>query len=283
MVCYYRGDLTAAEHHFTRGLDFFDDRDFRRAPNNLAILAFAFAGLNAWITGRADVARDRMARAMAVANHSNPHDLVHSYFQAARLNFLLREYGQGEVLAAQALALCLKHQFPNDEAMCRCAVGQMEARLGRAEHGVPLIRQGIAGMLAAGQRLSVGLNSACLADIEQNDNLPTALETVERALTEYSEPNYRPETLRIRGELRLKQGDLQLAEADFRDSVTMARSMGAKAWELRAAMSLARLLASQGRRDEACIMLGEIYSWFTEGFDTADLKDARALLDELSR
>ena len=58
--------------------------------------------------------------------------------------------------------------------------------------------------------------------------------------------------------------------------------MGAKAWELRATMSLARLLAKQGRRDEARTMLAEIYSWFTEGFDTADLKDAKALLDELS-
>ena len=58
--------------------------------------------------------------------------------------------------------------------------------------------------------------------------------------------------------------------------------MGAKAWELRATMSLARLLAKQGRRDEARAMLAEIYGWFTEGFDTADLKDAKALLDELN-
>jgi predicted ATPase len=62
----------------------------------------------------------------------------------------------------------------------------------------------------------------------------------------------------------------------------MARSMGAKAWELRTTMSLAQLLASKGRREEARAMLAEIYNWFTEGFDTADLKDARALLDELS-
>ena len=59
-------------------------------------------------------------------------------------------------------------------------------------------------------------------------------------------------------------------------------SMGAKAWELRTTTSLARLLAKQGRRDEARAMLAEIYGWFTEGFDTADLKDAKALLDELN-
>ena len=62
----------------------------------------------------------------------------------------------------------------------------------------------------------------------------------------------------------------------------MARSMGAKAWELRTTMSLARLLASHGRRDEARAMLTKIYNWFTEGFDTADLKEAKALLDELA-
>ena len=62
----------------------------------------------------------------------------------------------------------------------------------------------------------------------------------------------------------------------------MARSMGAKAWELRTTMSLARLLRDTGRREEACTMLADIYNWFTEGFDTADLKDAKALLEEIS-
>jgi predicted ATPase len=75
---------------------------------------------------------------------------------------------------------------------------------------------------------------------------------------------------------------LEIATADFREAIAMARSMGAKAWELRATMSLALLLAKQGRRDEARAMLAEIYGWFTEGFDTADLKDAKSLLDELA-
>ena len=73
-----------------------------------------------------------------------------------------------------------------------------------------------------------------------------------------------------------------MAEADFRDSISMARSMCAKPWELRTTMSLARLLALQGSHDEAHAMLTDIYNWFTEGFDTADLKEAKALLDELS-
>ena len=69
---------------------------------------------------------------------------------------------------------------------------------------------------------------------------------------------------------------------DFREAIRSRSTMGAKAWELRATMSLARLLRDTGRRDEARTMLADIYNWFTEGFDTADLKDAKALLDELS-
>jgi predicted ATPase len=110
-----------------------------------------------------------------------------------------------------------------------------------------------------------------------------ALATVEQALQ--ANPDqlvHRPEALRLRGELRLKQGQTELAEADFRESVALAQKMGAKAWELRATMSLARLLRDTNRRDEARAMLAEIYGWFTEGFDTADLKDAKAQLDELN-
>jgi predicted ATPase len=105
------------------------------------------------------------------------------------------------------------------------------------------------------------------------------LETVEQAL-QTKNPN--PETLRLRGELRLKQGQTELAEADFREAVAFTRRGGAKFYQLRATTSLARLLAKQGRQDEARTMLSEIHGWFTEGFDTADLKDAKALLDELN-
>jgi predicted ATPase len=89
----------------------------------------------------------------------------------------------------------------------------------------------------------------------------------------------------VRGELRLLgdggKAHFKLAEQDFREAIQIARRMSAKSLELQAATSLARLLAQQGRRDEARAMLAEIYNWFTEGFDTADLKDAKALLEEL--
>jgi predicted ATPase len=93
------------------------------------------------------------------------------------------------------------------------------------------------------------------------------------------------ETYRLKGELLLKQNDSNVEEAEicFRRAIEIARRQSAKSWELRAMTSLARLLDKRGRREEARAMLADIYGWFTEGFGTADLKDAKALLDELSR
>jgi predicted ATPase len=96
---------------------------------------------------------------------------------------------------------------------------------------------------------------------------------------------YSPRLHQVKGELLLARNPSELAEAEmcFRTAIEIARRQSARSPELRATVSLARLLAKQGRRDEAHAMLSEIYGWFTEGFDTADLKDAKALLDELSR
>ena len=111
-----------------------------------------------------------------------------------------------------------------------------------------------------------------------------ALETVEQALA--SESRRRRHTGPRRSGYAANSGSNrgrpELAEADFREAIALAQKMGAKAWELRATMSLARMLARQGRRDEARTMLADIYNWFTEGFDTADLKDAKVLLVELA-
>ena len=89
---------------------------------------------------------------------------------------------------------------------------------------------------------------------------------------------------RLKGELLLARDASNAAQAEgsFRTAIDISRRQKAKSWELRAAMSLARLLDTQGRRGEARTMLADIYNWFTEGFDTRDLKDAKALLDDLS-
>ena len=123
----------------------------------------------------------------------------------------------------------------------------------------------------------------CLAEAQVLDGkLDDAMATIEEALqSNPQEVVQRPEMLRVRGELRHKLGDLKDAETDLREAIGRLQKMGAKFWELRATTSLARLLRDTNRRAEARTILTEIYTWFTEGFDTTDLKDAKALLDEL--
>jgi predicted ATPase len=116
---------------------------------------------------------------------------------------------------------------------------------------------------------------------------PAAESSLERAfeiVKETGEGWAEPELHRVAAEATLRRpgADLLAAEERFEEAIALARKQGSKWWELRATISLARLLNEQGRRDEAHTMLAEIYGWFTEGFDTADLKDAKALLDELN-
>jgi tetratricopeptide (TPR) repeat protein len=280
---HFGGDLAGAEEHFTTGLGFFDDPGFRQFPG-VAVVPFGFASFNAWQLGRADVARDRMAQAMAAADPNNPFELAYSEMLGALLRVLLRQYEHAEALAAQALARSEKHQFPQFVGLSRGLLGKARAQLGRASEGVALIRQGIAGLLEIGFRLNITYATGALAEAQAGAGaVSEALQTVEQALqANPDELVWRPDNLRLRGDLRLTQGQTELAEVDFREAIALAQKMGAKAWELRATMSLARLLAQQGHRDDARTMLAEIYGWFTEGFDTRDLQDAKSLLAELS-
>jgi predicted ATPase len=166
----------------------------------------------------------------------------------------------------------------------RTAIGWARARLGRPGEGVSIVRRASADLAEAGARLAITDQLTRLAEAQFLDGkIEDALGTLENALAAASEEVvFRPNILTRRGELRLKQGHSQLAEGDFREAIALAQKMDAKAWELRATTSLARLLRDTSRRDEARTMLAEIYAWFTEGLDTADLKDAKALLDELS-
>ncbi len=282
IVRYNRGDLAGAEQHYTAGLKFFDDPVYRRVPG-AALWTFGVASYNAWMLGRAEVARERMARMLAAVKPENPHDLAISALCSAALRSFLGEHKEAEPLAARALELSEKNQFPPEAAYSRVVLGQARALLGRTSEGIALIRRGIASELEVGARVSIPFDTTSLAMAQMLDGkIVEALETVEQALQANPDQLYsRPEAIRVRGELRLRQDQIELAGADFYDAIEIARKIGAKAWELRAATSLARLLVKQDRRDEARTMLDEIYGWFTEGLDTADLKDAKALLDEL--
>jgi class 3 adenylate cyclase/tetratricopeptide (TPR) repeat protein len=283
IVRFWRGDLAGAEKHFTTGLAFFENPRFRQKPIGAAIAAYGYASYTAWTLGRADVARERMARMKEVVNGNNPHDAAFSRVNAAVLLVFMKEYWRAESLAVQALELSEKNQFPNEAAMAQWLLGAARAQLGRASEGIALIRRGTATLLEVGQRICITHFTGSLAAAQERDGaIGDALESIEQALhVNPGERVYLPEMLRIRGELRLKQGNAELAQTDFREAIALAQRMSAKSWELRATMSLARLLRDTSRRDEARTMLADIYNWFTEGFDTPDLIDAKALLDEL--
>jgi predicted ATPase len=183
----------------------------------------------------------------------------------------------------EALSQAEERGFPDIAREALPSLGRARRELGRTGEGIALLREGVARAIESGARLNIVQSLTWHAQAQMLEGaIADALGTMEDALRANPEELwFRPEAYRIRGEIRLKQGDRSLAEADFREAITLAQKMSAKAWELRATTSLARLLRDTNRRDEARTMLAEIYGWFTEGFDTADLKDAKALLDEL--
>jgi tetratricopeptide (TPR) repeat protein len=283
---YWRGDLIGSERHFAAWLGSFGDPCVGHSRSiNEAVNSLAFGSFNAWVLGRADVARQREAQMIAVANRGSPFEVANAGYCASRLELDLRDYERAATLAAYALELAEKHQMPNPAARSRCCLGAARAHLGETTEGIALIREGIAGWRQIGTRMAISVWMTHLAEVQELAGaLEDALETLQQALEVHpDELAVRPETLRLCGELRLKKGQTEMAEAYFREGIALATSIGAKAWELRATMSLARFLANRGRYDEAHAMLAQIYDWFTEGFDTADLKDAKALLNELNQ
>jgi predicted ATPase len=159
----------------------------------------------------------------------------------------------------------------------------------RPEEGIAQIRLSLSAILTAGQKtllpvLFLVLMAEVCGEAGQLEEGLTALTEAFDLVSKTQEHFHEAELYRLKGELLLMQDELSAVQAEscFQHAIEVARQQSAKSWELRATTSLARLVAHQGRRDEARSKLAEIYGWFTEGFDTADLKDAKGLLDELA-
>jgi predicted ATPase len=164
--------------------------------------------------------------------------------------------------------------------------GWVKAQTGHVAEGMSLLRSGSRGFRATGTEVFVPHYIALLAgaceiagQIEEGLSLlDDALQIVERT----GERWFAAELNRHKGQLLLRQGRAEAAEELYRKALSIAEEQEAKLWELRAAASLARLHRDQGRHAEARGVLAPVYGWFTEGFDTPDLKEAKALLDELT-
>jgi tetratricopeptide (TPR) repeat protein len=284
LILFQLGDLIGAEHYFAAGLQYFDDPSYQRNPTGGVIAAFGTGSWIAWLLGHTDAARERETQMMAAARGKNPFFEAFSDYSSAAIHQYMREYELAEAIAERGLDLSEKHQFPQMAAYSRCILGRARAELGRPVEGVALIRQAIADLGELGSNIGLSTWTAYLAEAQERaGTISEALETIDQVLHSNSAKYpYRPEALRVRGELRLKLREPETAEINFREAIALAQTMSAKAWELRATISLAQLIRKKGKPDEARTMLADVYNWFTEGFDTADLKDAKALLDELS-
>jgi predicted ATPase len=202
--------------------------------------------------------------------------------------FFHRAAQEAEEVAQTAISLCTEQGFTELLAWAKCFLGCALIEQGKLTDGIAKLSEGIAAMESIGTLISRTLFLGALADgYRKTGDAKRALELVDDAAdwaNRTGERFYECELHRLKGEVLLMGNDPNATAADkcFRAAITLARVQSAKGWELRATMSLARLRRDTGRRDEARTMLAEIYNWFTEGLDTADLKEARALLDQLN-
>ena len=166
--------------------------------------------------------------------------------------------------------------------------GCVFAVTGKASDAVPIITSGLTALQSTRSKYLMPLYlsywSIAYAELHRFDDARRCVDEDMTGMEKTKEKWFEPEVYRTAGEIALKspEHDVTEAQAYFERALAVARVQQAKSWELRAAMSLARLWRDQGKREEACELLAPVYGWFTEGFDTRDLKEAKALLNELA-
>ena len=283
---FFLGDPAAARHHYLQAIEQYREEDFRGIPDDHGVNSLAFKNHADWLLGYPDQALRHRDGASSVARRLNkPFGLAYAEFIVAMTDGFRRDFERALSASQEVERLSTELGFPLYRAATKIITPWARSQLGETNGAVSTIREGLAELDALGFYLARGFLRCLLGETQAlTGAVDEALVTVELALeTNLDELIYRPYVLRQRGELHLKIGEPELAEADFRDAIALAQKMSAKSWELRATTSLARLLRNTNRRDEARAMLADIYNWFTEGFDTRDLKEAKALLDELGK
>ena len=184
--------------------------------------------------------------------------------------------------------MCNEQGFTELLAWAKCFLAWALIEQGNLTEGIAKLSEGIAVLNSIRSLISRSLFLGALADgYRKAGDAKRALELLDEAIdwaNRTGERFYECELHRLKGEVLLMGHDPNAPGADncFHTAIELARVQSAKSWELRATTSLAQLLTKQGKRDEARTRLADIYNWFTEGFETADLKDAKALLNDLA-
>jgi predicted ATPase len=292
-ILFNRGEPAAAQTHHTQALALYDPQAHRplaaRYGVDLGVLSHGQLARALWYVGFPEQALQHSQAACTLAQEvAHPLSLVHTLVIAATVHQGRREVLAAHERAAAAMTLAKEQGFPQWLARGTLLHGWALALQGQGEVGLVEIRQGLTAELATGSTLwqpyGLGLLAeACGAGGHPAEGLAALAEA--RAVLDTTELRYyAAELYRLQGVLLLQQAvpDAAQATACFHQALDVARQQQARSWELRAAMSLARLWQSQDKRTEARQVLDEVYRWFTEGFDTADLQEARALLVELA-
>ena len=245
-------------------------------------------GVALWVLGYPDQARRGMEGTLARARRlAHPFSVAQALNFSAHLRQLCREPRAAQVRAEEGLALCTEQGFDVYGTWCLLPRGWAVAHQNKLEEGVAYIRKAVAGRRTLGPTAALpwpwflALLGEAYGSVGQFDE---GLRTLEEALwlAQHNEEHlYEAEVYRLKNELLLGQGASDTAEAEdcFQRALAVADCQQAKSWQLRAAISLGRLWEQQGKRHDARELLAPIYSWFTEGLDTADLQDAKTLLE----
>jgi class 3 adenylate cyclase/tetratricopeptide (TPR) repeat protein len=284
---FFQGKLEPALAHFRRGFELFDpDMQFPDFPGpHPGVQCQYLLPFISWTLGYPHRSLDELRAAVASAEKlGHPFTLVSTLCYAALVYIFRQEPPAAADYAGRALRICEEHRIAHWRAYALCLNGWALGASGESQKGLTQIGQGLDGYglgssqhmllaLQADAQLAIGKPEAALASIA------AGLKAVEKA----GGAPLEAELYRLRGEaLLVGAGTVSDAETAIQQAIDVARRQNAKSWELRAATSLARLRRQQGRQQEAAALLAPIYAWFTEGFDTADLKDARTLLAELT-
>jgi tetratricopeptide (TPR) repeat protein len=286
VALYHQGKLEPALAHLRRGFAMFDPKmQFRDWPGaHPAVQCQLWPALISWMLGYPDRYLDELRAALGSAETlGHPVTLAQTLCWGALVHIFRHEPSTVDNYAGRALRISEEQRIAQYHAFALCADGWALSVSGESEKGLAQIGQGLDGYLGAPQHTLLALQ----ADVQLMIGKPeAALESVAAGLKAVEKMGGAPleaELYRLRGEALLAgAGTLSEAETAIEQGIAVARRQNAKSWELRGAMSLARLRRQQGRPQEAVALLAPILGWFTEGFDTADLKEAKTLLDKLT-
>jgi class 3 adenylate cyclase/predicted ATPase len=284
------GDYTAALRHCEEGIALIASVPQKALTffqgDSPGMRCLGIAAIVLWCLGYPEQAVLRIQEAQTLARElDHPNSLAFAYHLAALLSQRRREAPAVQAQAEAVLTLATTHGFPIWMGYGACWRGWALAMQDAGEAGLTLLREGLTALGALGQALAQPLCLVLLAEAAGHaGQVEEARRLLAEALAAFGERgDMLTEAYRLQGELLLRQpaSDAVQAEACFQKSLAVARRQQAKSWELRAATRLGRLWQQQGKRTEAYELLAPIYGWFTEGFDTADLQEAKALLEEL--